>query len=49
VIWKKLMHPSRSSVFNRRILESVNRLSLPPPVEILVQDPPYVVTILIEP
>ena len=49
VIWKKLMHPSRSSVFNRRILKSVNRLSLPPPVEILVQDPPYVVTILIEP
>ena len=49
VIWKKLMHPSRSSVFNRKILESVNRLSLPPPVEILVQDPPYVVTILIEP
>ena len=49
VIWKKLMHPSRSSLFNQRILESVNRLSLPPPVEILVQDPPYVVTILIEP
>ena len=49
VIWKKLMHPSRSSVFNRRVLESVSLLSLPPPTDILVQDPPYVVTIIIEP
>ncbi len=49
VIWKKMMHPSRSSVFNRRVLESVSMLSLPPPTDILVRDPPYVVTIIIEP
>ena len=49
VIWKKLTNPSISRVFNRRILDSVNLLRLPPPMEILVQNPPYVVTIVIEP
>ena len=49
VIWKKLVQPSRSGDFNRRILNLVNHLDLPPPMDILVDQPPYVVTILIQP
>lgn len=49
VIQKKLLTPSDSVLFNQSILDSVSGLELPPPMQILVDHPPYVVTILIQP
>ena len=49
VIRKQLLSPSDSKLFNQSILDSVSKLDLPPPMKILVDHPPYVVTILIKP
>ena len=45
IIWKKIIKPSSSRNFNKRIIEIFNFLKLPPPTKELVEKPPYVVTI----
>ena len=38
-----------SQKFDEIILDSVDLLKLPPPMDLLIRHPPYVVTILIQP
>jgi len=49
VIERRLLKASGSQKFDKSILESVDLLKLPPPMELLIRHPPYVVTILIQP
>tara|TARA_Y100001970_G_C13975904_1_gene720616 strand:- start:327 stop:920 length:594 start_codon:yes stop_codon:yes gene_type:complete len=49
VISKSLVARSGSEKFDRKILKAVEILKLPPPMKNLITDPPYVVTILIQP
>jgi len=49
VIAKNLVDKSGSEKFDKTILDSVDLLKLPPPMKNLILNPPYVVTILIQP
>jgi hypothetical protein len=49
VIERRLLKASGSQKFDKSILDSVDLLKLPPPMELLIRLPPYVVTILIQP
>ena len=49
VIERRLLTASGSENFDHSILNSVDLLKLPPPMELLIRHPPYVVTILIQP
>ena len=49
VVDRRLLEVSGSQKFNESILESVDLLKLPPPTKLLIQNPPYVVTILVQP
>ena len=49
VIDRILLKTSGSSIFDKMVLDTVDLLELPPPMELLIQEPPYVVTILIQP
>lgn len=49
VIDRRLLKPSGSNLFDKIVLETVDLLKLPPPMELLIREPPYVVTILIQP
>ena len=49
VIERLLLKASGSHKFDKSIIESVDLLRLPPPMELLIRHPPYVVTILIQP
>ena len=49
VIERRLLKSSGSNKFDKSILDSVDLLKLPPPMELLIRHPPYVVTILIQP
>ena len=48
-IERRLLKASGSQKFDKSILDSVDLLKLPPPMELLIRHPPYVVTILIQP
>ncbi|MBC8258216.1 MAG: hypothetical protein H8E38_04300 [SAR324 cluster bacterium] len=49
VIERRLLETSGSHKFDKIILDSVDLLKLPPPTALLIRNPPYVVTILIQP
>ena len=49
VVERRLLEPSGSQKFDEIILDSVDLLRLPPPMDLLIHRPPYVVTILIQP
>ena len=49
VIDRILIKTSGSSLFDKMVLDTVDLLKLPPPMELLIREPPYVVTILIKP
>ena len=49
VIDRMLIRTSGSSIFDKMVLDTVDLLKLPPPMELLIREPPYVVTILIQP
>ena len=49
VVERRLVEPSGSQKFDEIILDSVDLLKLPPPMDLLIHHPPYVVTILIQP
>ena len=49
VIDRMLIKTSGSSIFDKMVLNTVDLLELPPPMELLIREPPYVVTILIQP
>ena len=49
VIERRLLKTSGSQKFDKIIMDSVDQLKLPPPMELLNRHPPYVVTILIQP
>ena len=49
VIERRLLKTSGSQKFDKIIMDSVDKLKLPPPMELLIRHPPYVVTILIQP
>ena len=49
VIDRILIKTSGSSIFDKMVLDTVDLLELPPPMELLIREPPYVVTILIQP
>ena len=49
VIDRMLIKTSGSSIFDKIVLDTVDLLELPPPMELLIREPPYVVTILIQP
>ena len=49
VIDRMLIKTSGSSIFDKMVLDTVDLLELPPPMELLIREPPYVVTILIQP
>jgi len=49
VIERRLLKTSGSQKFDKIIIDSVDQLKLPPPMELLIRHPPYVVTILIQP
>ena len=49
VIGRRLLKTSGSQKFDNIIIDSVDHMKLPPPMELLIRHPPYVVTILIEP
>ena len=49
VIGRRLLKTSGSQKFDKIIIDSVDQLKLPPPMELLIRHPPYVVTILIQP
>ena len=49
VIDRMLIKTSGSSIFDKMVLDTVDFLELPPPMELLIREPPYVVTILIQP
>ena len=49
VIERRLLKASGSQKFDKSIIDSVDLLKLPPPMELLIRHPPYVVTILIQP
>jgi TonB family protein len=49
VIDRRLLKTSGSSIFDKMVLDTVDLLKLPPPMELLIREPPYVVTILIQP
>jgi hypothetical protein len=49
VIERRLLQASGSQKFNKSILDTVDSLKLPPPMNLLTRHPPYVVTILIQP
>ena len=48
VIERRLLKTSGSQKFDKIIMDSVDQLKLPPPMELLIRHPPYVVTILIQ-
>ena len=49
VIDRMLIRTSGSNIFDKMVLDSVDLLKLPPPMELLIKEPPYVVTISIQP
>ena len=49
VIERRLLKTSGSQKFDKIIMDSEDQLKLPPPMELLIRHPPYVVTILIQP
>ena len=49
VVDRMLIRTSGSNIFDKMVLNSVDLLKLPPPMELLIREPPYVVTILIQP
>ena len=49
VIDRILVDKSGSEKFDKTILDTVDIIKLPPPMKNLIVDPPYVVTILIQP
>ena len=49
IIERRLLQTSGSRKFDKIIIDSVDQLKLPPPMELLIRHPPYVVTILIQP
>ena len=49
VIDRILIKKSGSSIFDKMVLDTVDLLKLPPPMKLLIREPPYVVTILIQP
>ncbi len=49
VIDRRLLKTSGSNIFDKIVLDTVDLLKLPPPMELLIREPPYVVTILIQP
>ena len=49
VIDSMLIRTSGSNIFDKMVLDTVDLLELPPPMELLIREPPYVVTILIQP
>ena len=49
VIDRMLIRTSGSNIFDKMVLDSVELVELPPPMELLIREPPYVVTILIQP
>ena len=49
VIERRLLKTSGSQKFDKIIMDSVDQLKLPPPMELLIRHPTYVVTILIQP
>ena len=49
VIDRILIRTSGSNIFDKIVLDTIDLLELPPPMELLVREPPYVVTILIQP
>ncbi len=49
VINRLLIKKSGSRIFDKIVLDTVDLLELPPPMELLIREPPYVVTILIQP
>ena len=49
VIDRMLIKTSGSGIFDKMVLDTVDSLELPPPMELLIREPPYVVTILIQP
>ena len=49
VINRLLIKKSGSRIFDKIVLDTVDLLKLPPPMELLIREPPYVVTILIQP
>jgi len=49
VIDRILIKTSGSSIFDKMVLDTVDLLELPPPMGLLIREPPYVVTILIQP
>ena len=49
IVERRLLEPSDSQKFDEIILDSVDLLKLPPPMDLLIQHPPYVVIILIQP
>jgi len=49
VVHRRLLEASGSQKFDKSILESVDLLRLPPPMKFLIKNPPYVVTILVQP
>ena len=49
VVERRLLRASGSVKFDKSILNSVDMMELPPPMDVLIRQPPYVVTILIQP
>ena len=49
IVDRLLIKNSGSSIFDKIVLDTVDLLELPPPMELLIREPPYVVTILIQP
>ena len=49
VIDRMLIRTSGSRIFDKMVLDTVDLMKLPPPMELLIREPPYVVTILIQP
>ena len=49
IVERALLAPSQSRSFNQELMKVVNTLKLPPPQEVLVRNPPYVVNITLKP
>ena len=49
VVDRMLIRTSGSNIFDKIVLDTVDLIKLPPPMELLIREPPYVVTILIQP
>ena len=48
VVERMLLFPSQSRFFNQELMKAVDALELPPPQEVLVRNPPYVVNITLK-